>query len=146
MAITSSDLAVDARRYREKREPFVLLNLLLLRQENGSTKLWGFIRPSQIKNIGGSINSSQRQVSFFRFSNPQSFAPPHDPASSNGRSILRLPSVSGNMRINTSGIPNHNRISRGPNLPTTRRLNSLGGHGPNSPTFFRRPRENSDAC
>ena len=49
------------------------------------------------------------------------------------------------MRINTSGIPNHNRISRGPNSPTTGRLNSLGGHDPNSPTFPRRPCRNSDA-
>ncbi|CAI2184001.1 20409_t:CDS:10 [Funneliformis geosporum] len=97
-----------------------------------------FVRPSQIKTIGGSINSSQKQ-------SPQSFAPPHDPNSSNVRSILRPPSVSGNMRINTSGIPNHNRISRGPNSPTTGRLNSLGGRGPNSPTFPRRPRGNSDA-
>ncbi|CAG8770195.1 3005_t:CDS:1, partial [Funneliformis caledonium] len=39
---------------------------------------------------------------------PQSFAPPHDPASSNRRLILHLLLVSGNMRINTSGIPKYN--------------------------------------
>ncbi|CAG8774958.1 12291_t:CDS:1, partial [Funneliformis caledonium] len=65
--------------------------------------------------------------------------------SSNGRSILRLPSVSGNMRINTSAIPNYNQISRGSNSPTTGRLNSLSGRGSNNPTFLRRPRRNSDA-
>ncbi|GES86297.1 dynactin 1 [Rhizophagus clarus] len=87
-----------------------------------------FVRASQIKFLNSSVNSPQSQV--------PSFAPPNDPNMSNGRSILRPPSIVGNMRINTSGIPNHNR--KGPNSPTMGRFNS---RGLSSPTFSR----NSDA-
>ncbi|EXX79593.1 Nip100p [Rhizophagus irregularis DAOM 197198w] len=87
-----------------------------------------FVRASQIKFLNSAVNSPQSQV--------PSFAPPNDPNISNGRSILRPPSIVGNMRINTSGIPNHNR--KGPNSPTMGRFSS---RGLNSPTFSR----NSDA-
>ncbi|CAG8719214.1 15190_t:CDS:2, partial [Dentiscutata heterogama] len=94
-----------------------------------------FVRPSQVKIPPSSSIPSNSIPQPRNPSTPTSFAPPN---STDGAPLRQRPTsmIFPSNRNSVSGIPNINRLSRGP---------GQFGRGPNSPTFQRRPRGYSDA-